>query len=261
MDKIKVELLQKPSVDPIRFIASSTRLNFKASDNFLDTVDFSQHDAKDVNIIKNLTIARHSPLEHCTYSILISNGSRALLAQITRSRMFSYSSQSQHFTDFKQANFVVPIEIYEKCEELNSVAPLEDFFNICNQAHKIYQDMQAQYGLKHDCTRAVTPQAMRNSLLMTGNIRSWLHFIALRQCFRNTNEIRYVAYKIRELLFSECPEIFGLSGPNCLCTGKCSEGKLTCGKPWKKFEDPEQERWNNLQSLGNKWYKSYLGKD
>lgn len=261
MDKIKIQILQKPNVDPIRFIASSTRLNFKSTDNFLDNIDLSIHDEKDINIITNLVIAHHSPLEHCSYSILISGASRAFLAQATRSRTFSYSSQSMHYTNFKQANFVVPIEIFEKCEELNSPNPLIDFLDICNKSHQIYQSMQEQYNLKHDCTRAITPQAMRNSLLMTGNIRAWLHFIALRLCFRNTNEIRYITYKIREALVNECPEIFNLSGPNCFFKGKCSEGKLTCGKSWKKFEDPEQERWNNLQFLGNKWRELYLGKD
>ena len=257
MNQIKIEILQKPSVDPIRFIASSTRLNFKENDNFLNAVDFTTHDNKDINIIRNLTLAHHSPLEHCSYSILISGASRSFLAQVTRSRTFSYSSQSQHYSNFKQANFVVPIEIFEKCEELNSVEPLKDFFDICNQAHKTYQEMQDKYGLQHDCTRAVTPQAMRNSLLMTGNIRAWLHFIALRICFRNTNEIRYITSCIRNLLVKECKEIFELSGPNCFYHGKCSESKLTCKKSWKQFEDPEQERWNNLQQLGNKWYNLY----
>lgn len=253
MDKIKVEILQKPSVDPVRFIASSTRLNFKDNDNFLEIVDFSIHDDKDINIVKNLVLANHSPLEHCAYSILISGASRSFLAQVTRSRTFSYSSQSQHYSNFKQANFVVPIEIFEKCEELNSVEPLKDFLDICNQSHNIYQQMQDKYRLKHDCTRAVTPQAMRNSFLMTGNIRAWLYFIALRLCFRNTNEIRYITYCIRELLVKECKEIFELSGPNCFSHGKCSEGKLTCKNPWRNFNDPEQNRWGELQQLGDKW--------
>ena len=259
MDKIAVTLLQKPSVDPIKFIASSTRLNFNIKDNFLYETDLTTHDKKDVNIITNLIKAGHSPLEHCSYSILISNASRAFLAQVTRSRIgISYSSQSQHYSNFVTGNFVVPIEIFEKCEELNSTAPLQDFFNICNSAHRVYQDMQQKYDLKHDCTRAVTPQAMRNSLLITANIRTWLNLIALRICFRNTNEIRYITYKIREVLAQECPEIFKLSGPNCFCKGHCSEGKLTCKQPWKCFDDPEENRWNNLQMLGNKWREIYV---
>lgn len=256
MDKINITLMQKPSVDPVRFIATSTRLNFKENDNFFNNMNFSEHDTKDLNIIKNLIRARHSPLEHCSYSILVSGASRAFLAQITRSRTFSYSSQSQHYTSFKQANFVVPIEIYEACERLNSVDPLKDFYNTCNQSHQVYLDMQ-KYGLKHDCTRSVTPQAMRNSLLITGNIRAWLHLIGLRICLRNTAEIRYIAYKIRELLAQTCPDIFNQSGPNCFCFGNCSEGKLTCGKPWKAFEDPEQARWSSLPELANKWQNIY----
>lgn len=251
MDQIQVKVLQKPSVDPIKFIASSTRLNFHETDNCLNT-NLNTHNEKDENIIKNLIIAKHSPLEHCSYSILISGASRAFLAQMTRSRLFSYSSQSQAYTDFKQANFVVPIEIYEKCEELNSKQPLIDFFNCCNYTHQVYQDMQKQYGLKHDCTRAVTPQAMRNSLLVTGNIRLWLQFIALRICNRNTSEIQYITWLIRNALANECPFIFKMSGPNCFTSGKCSEGKLTCKNPWKQF-DQQSDRWSKLKDLGKKW--------
>ena len=94
MDNIQVKLLQKPSVDPIRFIAMSTRLNFKDDDSFLDS-SYELHDDKDLNIVTNLIKARHSPLKHCSYSILVSNASRAFLAQVTHSRIgISYSSMS-----------------------------------------------------------------------------------------------------------------------------------------------------------------------
>ena len=105
MDKIKVTVVQKPSVDPIKFIATSTRLNFKVNDDFINSADFLTHDDKDINIITNLIKAKHSPLEHCSISILISQASRAFLAQATRSRTFSYSSQSQHYSNFKNGDF------------------------------------------------------------------------------------------------------------------------------------------------------------
>ena len=254
MDQIKIEIVQKSNIDPIKFIANATRLNFKTNDEFFNNSNLNIHDNKDLNIITNLIKCKHSPLEHCSYSILISGASRAFLAQVTRSRIgISYSSGSQHYSNWSKPDFVVPIEIFEKCEELNSINPLKDFIQSCNESHKIYQEMQYKYRLTHDCTRAVTPQAMRNNLLITANIRTLLNLISLRLCFRNTNEIRYITYKIREALVNECPDIFKLSGPNCYCTGKCSEYKLTCGKPWKNFNDPEENRWNNLQVLGNKW--------
>lgn len=256
MDKINISIVQKPSVDPLRFIATSTRMNFRENDQFRDDLDLTVHNKNDENICTNLVRAMHSPLEHCSYSILVSGASRAFLAQITRSRIgISFSSMSQHYTNFTKPDFVVPIEIFEKCEELNSDEPLKDFYESCLQSHKVYLDMQDKYGLRHDVTRAVTPQAMRNSLLITANIRTWINLIALRICMRNTTEIRYIMSQIRNLLYNECPEIFKLSGPNCILKHSCSEGKLTCGKPWKSWEDPEQERWNNLIVLGNKWRK------
>ena len=62
------------------------------------------------------------------------------------------------------------------------------------------------------------------------NGRELLHFIKLRTCSRAQWEIRACAVDLLLQLRTASPEVFGLFGPSCFVTGKCPEGRLSCGK-------------------------------
>lgn len=249
MDKIKVSIVQKPSVNPIKFCADATRLTFKHG------VPFKSNDptAMDKSIVKNLILADHSPMEHCSYSILIEGASRSFLAQIRTHRLMSFTSASQHYLNFDDMDFVIPLEVFEKCEELNSKNPLLAFNDSYNESYKKYLETQKHFGLDHSVTRQLTPQGARNNLLITANIRQLFTLLGRRECGRNTSEIAYVSWLIRKALIKECPEIFELMGPPCYRFGKCSEGKLCCGNVWTVTGNPEEQRYINLSALASKW--------
>lgn len=255
MDKIYVQLVNKPEVNPVKLIANATRLTFKPgipfSSTFMD--DENKLNKYDVPMVQNLISADHSPLEHCSYSILVAGASRSFLAQIRTHRLASFTSASQHYINWKDADYEVPIEVFEKCEELNSVEPLKYFIDEYTRSQKAYIDVQEKFGFDHSVARQLTEQSMRNNLLITANVREWLTILGLRECGRNTSEIAYVSWLIRNALTKECPEIFGKCGPSCFRAGKCKEGKLCCGKPWVNGINPEEDRWEHCISLGQKW--------
>ena len=255
MNKIYVQIVNKPAVNPVKLITDATRLTFKPgipfSDNYLDTQ--SSVNKFDISMIDSLISADHSPLEHAQYSILIAGASRSFLAQIRTHRLASYTSASQHYLNWEDADYEVPIEVYERCEELNSVEPLKFFMDSYERSQKDYIYAQTTFGLDHAVTRQLTPQGMRNNLIITANVREWLTILGLRECGRNTSEIAYVSWLIRNVLIKDCPEIFSKCGPSCYRAGKCKEGKLTCGKPWVNGKNPDDARWEKCASLGNKW--------
>lgn len=253
MDKIKVQIVQKPLVNPIKMIANATRLTFKTSIPFKETIEYEPTTNFDQSIVENLVKADHSPLEHISYSVLVAGASRSFLAQVRTHRLMSFTSASQHYSNWKEADYEVPIEVFEKCEELNSVEPLKFFLDAYNQSQQEYIKAQETFGLNYSVTRQITAQGMRNNLLMTANVRQWLTLLGRRECGRNTSEIAYVSYLIRKALKEECPEIFSFCGPSCKRFGRCSEGKLCCGKPWVNGKNPDEERWNNVIDLGTKW--------
>lgn len=62
------------------------------------------------------------------------------------------------------------------------------------------------------------------------NGRELQHFFALRTCRRAQWEIRAVAVSLLTQLRAKSPDVYRLMGPSCYVTGKCPEGRLSCGQ-------------------------------
>jgi len=68
-------------------------------------------------------------------------------------------------------------------------------------------------------------------IMLTMNARELLHFGELRTCARAQWEIRAVAREMLSELCAVSPEIFSGFGPSCAVTGRCPEGRMSCGQP------------------------------
>ena len=79
--------------------------------------------------------------------------------------------------------------------------------------------------------RFVLPNACDTKMIVTMNVRSLHNLFRLRCCNRAQWEIRAVADEMLRLCRAEAPSLFAHAGPACVSEGKCSEGKMTCGKP------------------------------
>lgn len=226
MNKIKLYLINKPTADPLKLLTLATKLTYTEKFNAEDLEDVVENIEESERIIKNVLDMKHAGIfEHLNYTMIIQGASRSFLAQITRHRHFSFTSASQHYIDYSNfADFVVPIEI------LDDEDKVDFYIESCKEALTCYQVFQDMYNEKHEVARQMLPNAMRNNLMVTGNIRQWLSFINLRACGRNTSEIQYIAYKAWEILKQEVPEIFDYAGPDCVMEGHCTQKHMTCGK-------------------------------
>lgn len=102
----------------------------------------------------------------------------------------------------------------------------------CEALWKRYVEYRRKAG---ENARYILPNACNTSMVMTMNAGSLMHFFRLRCCNRAQEEIRELAWMMREEVMTVAPAIFdGRSGPACLVDGKCSEGKMTCGVPYTK---------------------------
>ncbi|MDE5852956.1 MAG: FAD-dependent thymidylate synthase [Oscillospiraceae bacterium] len=191
-------------------------------------------------------IGHESPIEHATFTFGIEGVSRALLAQITRHRIASYSVQSQRYVSEDNFSFVVPpdIESDENAKKLFLEAMQHDieYYNritdILKKKHKqkLMNDgidektanRQAEKKSIEDA-RFVLPNACTTKMILTMNARSLMNFFRLRCCNRAQWEINELACKMLELVSAVAPSIFKYAGPSCV-NGFCSEGKMSCGK-------------------------------
>ena len=163
-------------------------------------------------MIPYLIKAEHtSLLEHAVICLSIRNVSRALLAQLTRHRMASYTAGSQHYQDYRDYPVVVnDPEVYE---------------NACTKAYHEYEQLVSS-GQAISEARMVLPNASTVNIMWTINARSLCNFLRLRLCKRNVKEMVLLAEKVRIICRNWFPHCFDYIGPPCEMDGKCNQGKM-----------------------------------
>ena len=199
----------------------------KCMRGFMDLYE-KEHTAQTVANLANLP---HPTLQKfAVINVAVVGASRRFLAQITRHQNeVKFMSASLQYSDYSdEADFVVPYEL------LNS--SLKDSYIIsCEEAMERYKQLASA---DNDSAGYVTPQGLRNILIISATPYQWKHMIGQRICRRNTAETRYVMLKIGKELYELSPELF--SG-GCFCmTGGCKEGKMSCGKPISAGATPDE---------------------
>ncbi|NLM38042.1 MAG: FAD-dependent thymidylate synthase [Firmicutes bacterium] len=174
-----------------------------------------------------------SPFEHVAFTFAITGVSRALSHQLVRHRIASYSQRSQRYVDEAAFPVVVPPTVAAE------PAAREEFMRVINQIRDGYNRLTA-LGIPKEDARYLLPNACQTQLIMTMNARSLQHFFGLRCCRRAQWEIRELAWRIRREVIKVAPLLFRETGPACLVQGRCSEGAMTCGRPFTR-EDVDQE--------------------
>lgn len=248
MDKIQVVVLAEGHQSPggmMMFLARLTQRghNIKSMDDLLamynkavETEPAATNEeaiAKRKKLLKAVaglphgTITRFSPI-----TVAIVGASRRFLAQARTHQVgMTYVSASLQYSDYSgQADFTVPYEMLG--DELNKKEARRVYLESCKRDMNNYKCLIDKYGMSNDTAGYSAPQGLRNILIMQGNNESWTHFIRMRACNRNTLETQYVALKIWETLLHTVDgmQLFSNVGPDCV-TGKCREGKFSCGKP------------------------------
>ncbi|MGI6160943.1 MAG: FAD-dependent thymidylate synthase [Christensenellales bacterium] len=237
---MKVELLaMTPSPDEI--VAMAARLCYSSAD--IDKLKSGVAASDRPAFIKRLIDMGHlSTIEHCSFSFGIEGVSRALLAQITRHRLASFSVQSQRYvSEIRQSgvfNYIMPPQIAELGEEAQKkydeqMRIMQSWYNEWNEA------LGSQGEKSNEDARFVLPNAAETKMIMTMNARELIHFFKLRCCERAQWEIRELAWRMLEIVAKEAPALFEKAGPSCV-SGRCSEGKMSCGKAAKIREKREK---------------------
>lgn len=170
-----------------------------------------------------LSSDHESVIEHASFTFRVEGVSRALLAQITRHRLASFSVQSQRYVDMSAMPYVVPPSIYEDRELLEAYTDLMDRI-------KGFYAAAVDAGVPAEDARFALPNACCTQFVMTMNARELRHFFSLRCCNRAQWEIRELADRMLRLCKEAAPGLFKNAGPGCV-RGKCPEGKRGCKKP------------------------------
>ncbi len=241
---MKVQLLTYTQ-NPEKVVAAAAKLCYSNAniDNLLEGLT----EEKSKDFVEMLASFGHaSPTEHVNFTFAIEGVSRALLAQITRHRIASYSVQSQRYVNLKDFEFVTPPEIQndEKAlEEFNKSMEMagENYLRVTallketHLARMIAEGMDEKAAKRAaekqalEDARFILPNSCTTKMIVTMNTRSLNNFFDHRCCNRAQWEIQTLADKMLELVYEVAPSLFVRSGAPC-SYGPCPEGKMTCGK-------------------------------
>lgn len=190
----------------------------KDSPSFETMVKFIQERIKEGHL---------SPVEHVTRSFLIENVSRALTHQLVRHRLASYTQASQRYIGTSgDVMFLVPntVNNHENPDVRKS------YIECLQKTIDTYKFLQEQ-GVPNEDARFLLPNATPSNIVVTKNLRSWLHFFSERSCNRAQWEIRAMAREIYKHLSEDFPFIFdpNKTGAKCEKLGFCPESR-GCGR-------------------------------
>ena len=164
-----------------------------------------------------------SPFEHGTVTFEIET-SKAIGIQLIRHRSFSFQEFSQRYQDVnKLEDIFEPIELRAQCED-NRQSSTEiinpDFTIIGTCTYPASQAIEThlescrtlynrllEAGVAREQARMVLPLATKTKIHMTGSIRSWIHFLELRDDEHAQKEIRLVAQEIKHIFINKFPII------------------------------------------------------
>jgi len=178
---------------------------------------------KPEGLLRYLVQHKHwSPFEHghATFEI---ETSKAIGIQLIRHRSFSFQEFSQRYQDVNRLGDIFePIELRSQCEdnrqssvevinpkiavEGGSLLASDMIGSHLNNAHKLYNQL-LEAGVAREQARMVLPLATTTKIHMTGSIRSWVHFLELRDDGHAQKEIQLVAQEIKRIFIREFPII------------------------------------------------------
>lgn len=183
--------LVKPSIEfiwktgcPLSTIEKAGRTCYKSEEKIThkSAADFVQ---------KLLKRGHHAMIEHASasYRVICDRG---VTHEIVRHRLFSYAQESTRYCDYSGGvTFVIPPWIIGVGEQI--VSSGVDFPHytkvhaatvqwlrhllVCEQ---VYVSLRENRGWSPQQARGVLPNALKTEIVITGNLREWLHFFTLR---------------------------------------------------------------------------------
>ena len=225
--KLKVILL-RATPDPDELVALGARLCYARAD--LDALQQKVESGDQRGFVERVMQRGHlSVTEHASFTFAVEGVSRALLAQLTRHRIASFSVQSQRYVSMADGfDYVIPPAIEALGEDER-----QEFIRQMETMHTWYCHWQEKLGgakeSANEDARFVLPGACETRIMLTMNARELRHFFALRMCSRAQWEIRALAESMFALCYKEVPALFADAGPECLRRG-CPEGAKSCGR-------------------------------
>lgn len=183
-------------------------------------------------LIKYLLDNKHfSPFQHSYLTFEIET-SKAIAIQLLRHLSFTFQEFSQRYAEVnKLENIEFRLQATKNRQSstdiIGSIIQNKDQFHIYlpeeNTTEDIYSWLDKvsdylktglslykegiQLGIAKECTRMILPMTSSTTIFMTGSVRSWIHFLAIRDEEHAQKEIQLISKEIKKIFKKELPII------------------------------------------------------
>ena len=146
------------------------------------------------------------------------NTTRGLAAQILRHRSFTFQEFSQRYADTNLLDTKIDVPDLRSQDSKNRQNSIDDIPTTKKEnlqskiathfanAMDLYNEL-IQEGIAKECARFVLPLATPTRIYMTGNVRSWIHYIDLRSAHGTQKEHMNVAQEIKAIFIEQFPNV------------------------------------------------------
>jgi thymidylate synthase (FAD) len=154
-------------------------------------------------------------MSHLTLEI---NTTRGLATQILRHKSFSFQEFSQRYADTSLLNEEIPLFELRRQDTKNRQNSINDISDESKvkwntkirehfaKAKALYDDM-IKDGIAKECARFLLPLATPTRLYMSGSLRSWITYIALREKNGTQKEHMLIAQQCKKIFCEQFPTI------------------------------------------------------
>jgi thymidylate synthase (FAD) len=157
-----------------------------------------------------------SPFEMANMCVEI-NTTRAISAQIIRHRSLSFQEYSTRYSDVGEigSSIVPQLRRQDLKNRQNSVDDLtadevgayyRRISQLFEDAEHLYREMVSN-GVAKECARSILPLATPTRLYANGTLRSWIHYIQLRESHGTQMEHQIIAKGIKAIFTEQFPII------------------------------------------------------
>lgn len=188
--------------------------------------NWNQISVKNTNLQKQilkkiLCNSRKRELEQANFTILFQNVSLAGVTHLVRHRMQSIVIP-EYISACDYSKYIVP-------DSVVSAGLSEKYTSVFKRTEDVVNQLKEK-GLKECDQVYLLLSGLTIPIITTMNANELFTFIRLRSCNRAQWEIADDAKQLLKILRQKHPILFSLYGPACYATGKCPEGKMTCGQ-------------------------------
>jgi len=192
----------------------------------------SDKKSKPEGLLNYLIKNKHwSPFEHGQLTFEIET-SKAIGIQLIRHRSFTFQEFSQRYQDVSSMDTMFEyVEMRKQCDNnrqsssevfnpeweeaiWGGIHDGESFTQNANAAIRDYLDAAKSLyrtliaaGVAREQARMILPMCTKTKIFMTGSVRSWIHFLDIRDDNHAQKEIRLIAKDIKNIFKTELPII------------------------------------------------------